>query len=248
MNIRGFFAGGLRHPRSFLSMGKDGILFKRFLLKDPYNPVSLGDLIRLSLGKVALFYVVLLATFAGLLRGKAERRLLVVAIWGDSPSWRSRWAGKVAMSSVHAGLPLRLRGLGPGAGGEPPMRLIQALVLLLIVVMGVVNLPALSRDRRARSRSTRTPIEGSSLRWVPKIGSMSYDSGPPVPVKRDPLVALSRGLRVGVLIPLGYASAPNWRSDFAKAFRGPGPRGEKYGSRTGPQPAAQGGMGLGGGG
>src|SRR5262249_51104617 len=31
--------------RSFLNMGDDGVLFKRFLLKDPYNPVSLGDLI-----------------------------------------------------------------------------------------------------------------------------------------------------------------------------------------------------------
>ena len=51
--------------------------------------MTLGDLIRLSLAKVALFYVVLLATFVGLLRGKAERRLLVLAILGGSPSWRS---------------------------------------------------------------------------------------------------------------------------------------------------------------
>ena len=84
-NVRGLPRAAFGIPRSFLSMGNDGILFKRYLINDPYNPVTLGDLVRLSLAKGALVYVVLLATLAGLLRGKAERRVLVVAILGGIP-------------------------------------------------------------------------------------------------------------------------------------------------------------------
>jgi asparagine N-glycosylation enzyme membrane subunit Stt3 len=52
-------------------------------------------LVRLSLAKVALFYVVLLATLAGLLRGKAERRLLVLSILGGIPvlAFAVSWQG-----------------------------------------------------------------------------------------------------------------------------------------------------------
>ena len=85
VNIKGWSRVAFGIPRSFLSMGKDGILFKRFLLKDPYNPVTVSDLLRLSLGKIAFLYLVIAATFVGLLRGNAERRLLVVAILGGLP-------------------------------------------------------------------------------------------------------------------------------------------------------------------
>src|SRR5438132_4432722 len=42
--------------RSFINMGNDGLLFKRYLLHDPYNPVSLRVLIGAALWKLALFY------------------------------------------------------------------------------------------------------------------------------------------------------------------------------------------------
>src|SRR6185369_11501883 len=42
--------------RSFIYMGNDGVLFKRYLLHDPFNPVSLSDLVRFSLWKILLFY------------------------------------------------------------------------------------------------------------------------------------------------------------------------------------------------
>ncbi len=63
-------------PRSILNLGNDGILFKRFLLKDPYNPVSLLDLVQQSLWKLALFYSVIGALFITLIRSKAGRRVL----------------------------------------------------------------------------------------------------------------------------------------------------------------------------
>src|SRR6266851_1152794 len=45
--------------RSFINMGEDGPLFKRYLLRDPFNPVLFTDLFRISLGKLLLFYAVM---------------------------------------------------------------------------------------------------------------------------------------------------------------------------------------------
>ncbi|HUE84272.1 MAG TPA: hypothetical protein VMM84_19385 [Pyrinomonadaceae bacterium] len=63
-------------PRSFIHMGNDGLLFKRFLLNDPFNPVTATDLVRLSLWKLVLFYLVLGSLAIGLFISAARRRLL----------------------------------------------------------------------------------------------------------------------------------------------------------------------------
>ena len=44
-------------PRSLINMGNDGILFKRFLVHDSFNPVTIVDLFRLSFWKLLLFYL-----------------------------------------------------------------------------------------------------------------------------------------------------------------------------------------------
>src|SRR5262249_4514379 len=62
--------------RSFVNMGNDGVMFKRFLLHDPFNPVSLLDLVRVSLGKFLLFYLVLAILLVALLRTAQGRRFL----------------------------------------------------------------------------------------------------------------------------------------------------------------------------
>jgi len=61
--------------RSFINMGNDGVLFKRFMLHDPYNPVSLAEIFRLSLWKLGLFYVFLAAIAVNLVRSKNGRRV-----------------------------------------------------------------------------------------------------------------------------------------------------------------------------
>jgi hypothetical protein len=71
--------------RSFVFMGDDGLLFKRYLLHDPYNPVTLGDLARLSLGKLGFFYLMLLALGATALVDPKGRRFLLLALVGGLP-------------------------------------------------------------------------------------------------------------------------------------------------------------------
>ena len=63
--------------RAFIHMGQDGLMFKRYLLGDPYSPVSVADLLRLSLWKLLLFYLSLAAAGVALVRTTRGRLTLV---------------------------------------------------------------------------------------------------------------------------------------------------------------------------
>src|SRR5215470_3745393 len=67
-------------PRSFINMGHDGMLLKRYLVHDPYAPVTVGELLRLSLWKVLLFYAASGAVFLRLRRSDRGRRILLLLV------------------------------------------------------------------------------------------------------------------------------------------------------------------------
>lgn len=60
---------------SFIDLGGQGAFFKRYLRSDPFNPVSLGDLIWSSLWKLGFVYVFLLCVFINLLRSQRGRMI-----------------------------------------------------------------------------------------------------------------------------------------------------------------------------
>ena len=66
--------------RSFIHLGNDGVLFKRFLLHDPLNPVTAFDLVRLSLWKLAFFYLMLGSLVLSLLLSSSRRMLLLLIV------------------------------------------------------------------------------------------------------------------------------------------------------------------------
>jgi hypothetical protein len=70
----------LGFARSFIHLGNDGVLFKRFLLHDSLNPVSALDLVRFSLWKLMLFYLALAAVVLGLLLSSTRRMLLLLLL------------------------------------------------------------------------------------------------------------------------------------------------------------------------
>ena len=65
-------------PRSFLYLGMDGILYKRFLHHDPYAPVTLRQLAGSSLWKLAAFYLFIVCLLYELLRKPRPNWLLLV--------------------------------------------------------------------------------------------------------------------------------------------------------------------------
>ena len=72
-------------PRSFVNMGNDGMMLKRFLVHDPLNPVSLSEMFRLSLWKLFLFYLLLGLMAVMLLRSERSRRILGLWILNSAP-------------------------------------------------------------------------------------------------------------------------------------------------------------------
>jgi hypothetical protein len=70
---------------SFIDLGRDGVLFKRFQLHDPYNPVSLRQLVvRISLCELALFYALLVAMIVQLARS-GKRNVLAFCAFSAAP-------------------------------------------------------------------------------------------------------------------------------------------------------------------
>jgi hypothetical protein len=65
-------------PRSFANMDYDGMWLKRYLLRDPYAPVTIAGLFRLSLWKLVLFYAAVSAIGIELVRRKQGRLILLI--------------------------------------------------------------------------------------------------------------------------------------------------------------------------
>jgi hypothetical protein len=82
-------------PRSFVYLGRDGMFVKRYLLKDPYNPVSLADLVWRSLWIIALFYLFLAALICNLARTPRTRRYLTLLAVAALPTlgFAAAWQG-----------------------------------------------------------------------------------------------------------------------------------------------------------
>ncbi|HEV2829292.1 MAG TPA: hypothetical protein VGW76_16970 [Pyrinomonadaceae bacterium] len=71
--------------RSFVNMGQDGVLFKRYLMHDPYNPVSMGELFQVSLWKFGFFYLTVAVLFLNALRTRMGRRALALLAVAAGP-------------------------------------------------------------------------------------------------------------------------------------------------------------------
>jgi hypothetical protein len=84
-------------PRSFISMGEAGRTIKRYLLHDPFNPISGRDLLQLwpEIMKFALFYVTVFLVIVGLGHSSRGRTLLAWAAVAALPvlAFAIHWSG-----------------------------------------------------------------------------------------------------------------------------------------------------------
>jgi hypothetical protein len=145
--------------RSFVNMGNDGVVFKRFLVKDPLNPVPLAELFRLSLWKLGLFYAALAAVSLNLARTPRGRRLLAFAAATFAPllAFAALWQG----GDIERYLPLYpalFLALAAALDSERSSRAPNAVALLFVVAsaaasVNVMGAPAMSRqEERVMSR------------------------------------------------------------------------------------------------
>ena len=134
-------------PRSFINMGNDGMLLKRYLVHDPYAPERLVDLIRLSLWKVGIFYSAWIVACVYLLRSDRGRVLLVLLAIAAVPvilfSLYLFEAG-----SIERYLPLYpffLLAWGYALSEQQAGILAKAILMALLVCTIIVNLTAINR-------------------------------------------------------------------------------------------------------
>lgn len=84
-NVRGLGRSVFGFCRSVINMGDDGLSFKRFLRRDPYNPVSIGQLPLLSLGKLLCFYSVIISMAVVALWEPRQRKMMLGLLFGSAP-------------------------------------------------------------------------------------------------------------------------------------------------------------------
>jgi hypothetical protein len=207
--------------RSFVSMGDDGVLFKRFLLKDPYNPVSVFELLGASVLKLALFYgalaLLLLHLFFQAERG---RRAAAFVLAGGLPvlGFAVFWQG----GDLERYLPLypflffavafSLAGLGKGFGAKV---VVSAFLILCVFVNGVALSQASLREKRELFSARLVGLEpllklSSRVFVLPKDPVEGSDVFPFHPIYRE------GKLRAYRIVNLGLADTPRWRKTFAE--------------------------------
>lgn len=208
-------------PRSFIDMGNDGVLFKRFLVHDPYAPVSLMDLLRLSLWKLVLFYILLGATCLALWRTPPGRRTLSLLAVSAIPvlGFAAVWQG--ADRERYFGLyPFLFIAMGVGLSAGRASRWVTPMSLAFAIALVVSNASAMATGLLNQSRDAATarihdllPL----LRPASRVFTVQL---------QDELVSLSRGaplkplssrpqVNATRLLLLGTSQVAQWKSEFA---------------------------------
>jgi len=207
--------------RSFINMGEDGILFKRYLLHDPFSPVSLTDLLRAAIAKLALFYALLTSVVATLVITKRWQALSLLTI-ASAPVllFAVHWSG----ADLERDLPLYpfLFLAIAICLSERSLRFQWLLSVTFIATMALVNIFALSRHTselqgekialRANGISPALP-NAAGVVYVTHVGDEFLNftrSSPFAPLNRR------RSFNVFAVIEAGHNDTPIWRATFGR--------------------------------
>jgi hypothetical protein len=207
--------------RSLIYMGNDGMLFKRYLIHDPFNAVTAFDLLRLSLWKMVLFYLFLGAILFNLLRSSEGKRVLVLFAVNAIPviGLAVYWQGG-DIERYLALYPVLFIVLAYSLCHARSVRWLNYLALLFVIAASLTNTLAMSKHalnheqeaQASRIRDLTPLLKPSSRIYVVTFQDQLfnfYKSFPFNPINR------AGTLKVLGLIEVGGKVAPQWRQDFA---------------------------------
>jgi hypothetical protein len=202
--------------RSFTAVG-DGVAFKRFLHRDPYNPVHLWHVFGLAFWQIVLFYVFLASVLGGLARSVEGRRALwqllatSLPVLGFALAWQGsdleRYLPLFPSLILAIGLGLRnVRFLSPTAG-------VVCLFVISLVVANLTVLSAAGRERRRREltgtiTSLNEFLPPESLVLLPpmhQLWRIYWDFPEALPLAQHQL-------KLQWLVTLGSSDTPQWRT------------------------------------
>jgi hypothetical protein len=207
--------------RSFIYLGNDGILFKRYLVGDPFNPVTALGLFRLSLWKIALFYFFIASVLINLTRSAQGRRILGLLILNGVPiiGLAVFWQGG-DIERYLALYPLIFLSLACSLCVDRAIALFKYVALAFVAAMILTNATAMAKvllDRQQEATAARGRALQPLMRPNSKVFTVTF---------QDDLVNFARAFpfhpvnRLGYINPyaiiaLGTTQAPVWRQDFA---------------------------------
>jgi hypothetical protein len=202
-------------------MGNDGLLFKRYLLSDPFNPVSLRQLIGLSLWKVAFFYLFALTVVISLFDSRQSRRVLGLLVVNSVPviGFAIFFAGS-DIERYLALYPLMFLSISISLSTERALPIRKAAVLAFIAVMIVTNSTAMAKsklDRKqeasaARIRDLVPRLDGRTMVFVANWQDELINFR-----RAYPFHPINRGghFHLDALVTPGTSENLHWREDFA---------------------------------
>lgn len=209
--------------RSFIHMGNDGILFKRFLLSDPFNPVSALDLVRLSLWKLALFYLAFGATVIGLLVARHARMLVWLSV---AALPMLLFAIKFDGGAIERYIPIYpaiFIALAWMLSDRQAPRLVKIVPVLFFAFALLVNVSVMARvalDRQKQATKERISAVIPQLQpnsWVVTSHLQDDLVNFQISFPFEP-VNLHNGYHIYPLLVLNSHQAGRWREEFAQAM------------------------------
>lgn len=155
--------------RSFLNMGNDGVLFKRFVLHDPFNSVSFFELVRTSLAKFFAFYIFMAILLTALTRSARGRRLLGLVSLCGVPVIAFAWAWQGGdMERYFPLYPVMFISLAEVLSNGPWTLLVRSAAGVFLILLLFVNGPALSKDTvERRQGAALARIADIERSWKP---------------------------------------------------------------------------------
>jgi hypothetical protein len=220
MEVMGFSRVILGIPRSFINMGNDGMLFKRFLMNDPFAPVSVFDLVQLGLWKFMAFYLFLSSLVVSLLLSARGRQFLWFLVLSFVPLL-------VLATLFDGGATERYLPLYPAlflalaySLSNRSRLLLKSISAAFVVAAMIVNLNAMSTFALNRQQ------ESSIARIKDLHPLLSRESRVVLPSWQDDLINFKRNFPFNPinldgnfwyysLIVHGTAQTSRWREDFA---------------------------------
>ena len=211
--------------RSFISMGNDGIIFKRFLSQDPFNPVSLSELFRLSLWKLGLFYVFFTAVSINLLRFKTGRRVLGLLIISMIPVMAlALLLEGGAVDRYMPIFPFIFLALAFSLSSERSLRGLNVAALIFFVAATITNVsvlakPVLNKQQEmsaARIRELQPRLKPNTVVLTANLRDelVNFNRSFPLhPVNLDQ----EHPFRASSVIAPGAENMSRWRKDFASS-------------------------------
>lgn len=208
---------------SFIDLGGEGGLFKRYLKHDPFNPVRLSDLLWSSVYKLVFTYIFLFCVLINLLRSRRGKLLAALLLVDVLPTIIFALfvfeAGD--MSRYVAALPLIFLAIGYAICSDESLRWTKFVIVGFILVSAVTNVRAMALPTLAQ-REQRVERRISPLLPLLKPGSRVVTSHLLDEVNnftRDFLfnpINRSGTLRYYAVVTLNTSQVDHWQQDFAK--------------------------------